>query len=284
VGCKRRTTTLGKPSSSPDRDPRLRIWPVKGHRRLRPRTFERRAATPDRQGKTVVAISCSIHHRVVASPMSCSSLMSSPPRGRRDARDVKNAPDPILLPSAESTSSRTGPQTLGTAYEARTRRSFFIITPDMTIPRLLDNLRETKLVRALLEDGSAIVTTSPAGESGRAFIRHFRAAIRTSPRSFRAGDLRAERSPTTCARPAQRRHHQFNYDTWWHGGSHGTLFHNSIGIFPSGERKLMSPTTVNARTARESTTRGSLGLDCHPKLSTALARRPLAPARHFNME
>src|SRR5687768_17390285 len=225
-----------------------------------------------RDGKTVVAISCSIHStEIVASQMSMQLAFELATAQDAETREILQQTILILIPSSNPDGidivANWYRKTLGTPYEGREPPELYhhYAGHDDNRDWFMLNLKETQLVSRLFWHEwfpQIVYDVHQQGSNGsRFFIPPFYdpANPYISPVLLRqvglighkvAADLQAAgyRGVLTNAL----------YDTWWHGGFRtAPYFHNSIGILSeAASARLMTPTTVNREQLARSTTRG----------------------------
>ncbi len=223
-------------------------------------------------GKTVVAISCSIHStEIVASQMSMQLAYELATAADADTREILENTILLLIPSPNPDGidivANWYRKTLGTPFEGREPPELYhhYAGHDDNRDWFMLNLKETQLItRFFWHDWfpQIVYDVHQQGSNGsRFFIPPFYdpANPNISPVLLRqvglighkvAADLQAAgyRGVLTNAL----------YDTWWHGGFRtAPYFHNSIGILSeAASARLMTPATVNREQLARSSTRG----------------------------
>jgi hypothetical protein len=223
-------------------------------------------------GKTVVAISCSIHStEIVASQMSMQLAYELATAADAETREILQNTILLLIPSPNPDGidivANWYRKTLGTPFEGREPPELYhhYAGHDDNRDWFMLNLKETQLItRFFWHDWfpQIVYDVHQQGSNGsRFFIPPFYdpANPNISPVLLRqvglighkvAADLQAAgyRGVLTNAL----------YDTWWHGGFRtAPYFHNSIGILSeAASARLMTPATVNREQLARSSTRG----------------------------
>jgi hypothetical protein len=223
-------------------------------------------------GKTVVAISCSIHStEIVASQMSMQFAYELATAQDAETREILQNTILLLIPSPNPDGidivANWYRKTLGTPFEGREPPELYhhYAGHDDNRDWFMLNLKETQLITRFFWHEwfpQIVYDVHQQGSNGsRFFIPPFYdpANPNISPLLLRqvglighkvAADLQAAgyRGVLTNAL----------YDTWWHGGFRtAPYFHNSIGILSeAGSARLMTPTTVNREQLARSSTRG----------------------------
>ena len=223
-------------------------------------------------GKTVVAISCSIHStEIVASQMSMQLAYEFATAQDADTREILQNTILLLIPSPNPDGidivANWYRKTLGTPFEGREPPELYhhYAGHDDNRDWFMLNLKETQLITRFFWHEwfpQIVYDVHQQGSNGsRFFIPPFYdpANPNISPVLLRqvglighkvAADLQAAgyRGVLTNAL----------YDTWWHGGFRtAPYFHNSIGILSeAASARLMSPATVNREQLARSSTRG----------------------------
>jgi len=223
-------------------------------------------------GKTVVAISCSIHStEIVASQMSMQLAYEFATAQDADTREILQNTILLLIPSPNPDGidivANWYRKTLGTPFEGREPPELYhhYAGHDDNRDWFMLNLKETQLITRFFWHEwfpQIVYDVHQQGSNGsRFFIPPFYdpANPNISPVLLRqvglighkvAADLQAAgyRGVLTNAL----------YDTWWHGGFRtAPYFHNSIGILSeAASARLMTPATVNREQLSRSSTRG----------------------------
>lgn len=225
-----------------------------------------------REGKTVVAISCSIHStEIVASQMSMQLAYELASAQDADTREILQNTILLLIPSANPDGidivADWYRKTLGTRYEGSDPPELYhhYAGHDDNRDWFMLNLRETKLVTRLFWKEwfpEIVYDIHQQGETGsRFFVPPFYDPPnpRIAPLLLRqvgllghkiAADLQAAGFKGVITNAV--------YDTWWHGGFRtAPYYHNSIGILTeAASAKLMTPSTVTREQLMKSNTRG----------------------------
>jgi zinc carboxypeptidase len=223
-------------------------------------------------GKTVVAISCSIHStEIVASQMSMQLAYELATAQDADTREILQNTILLLIPSPNPDGidivANWYRKTLGTAYEGREPPELYhhYAGHDDNRDWFMLNLKETQLITRLLWREwfpQIVYDVHQQGSNGsRFFIPPFYdpANPNISPLLLRqvglighkvAADLQAAGFKGVLTNAL--------YDTWWHGGFRtAPYFHNSIGILSeAASARLMTPSTVTNEQLARSSTRG----------------------------
>ena len=223
-------------------------------------------------GKTVVAISCSIHStEIVASQMSMQLAYELASAQDAGTREILQNTILLLIPSPNPDGidivADWYRKTLGTPFEGREPPELYhhYAGHDDNRDWFMLNLKETQLVSRLFWHEwfpQIVYDVHQQGANGsRFFIPPFYDPPNPniSPLLLRqvglmghkvAADLQAAgfRGVITNAL----------YDTWWHGGFRtAPYFHNSIGILSeAASARLMTPTTVTREQLARSSSRG----------------------------
>ncbi len=223
-------------------------------------------------GKTVVAISCSIHStEIVASQMSMQLAYELANAQDAETREILQNTILLLIPSPNPDGidivANWYRKTLGTTFEGREPPELYhhYAGHDDNRDWFMLNLKETQLITRLFWHEwfpQIVYDVHQQGSNGsRFFIPPFYDPPNPniSPVLLRqvglighkvAADLQAAgyRGVLTNAL----------YDTWWHGGFRtAPYFHNSIGILSeAASARLMTPTTVTRDQLGRAQTRG----------------------------
>src|SRR3954447_9610930 len=225
-----------------------------------------------RNGKTVVAISCSIHStEIVASQMSLQLAYELATAMDSDTREILQQTILILIPSPNPDGiDIVGDwyrKTLGTPFEGKEPPELYhyYAGHDDNRDWFMLNLKETQLITRLLWHDrfpQIVYDVHQQGSNGsRFFIPPFYDPPNPniSPLLLRqvglighkvAADLQAAGFKGVLTNAL--------YDTWWHGGFRtAPYFHNSIGILSeAASARLMSPSTITTEQLARSSTRG----------------------------
>ena len=223
-------------------------------------------------GKTVVAISCSIHStEIVASQMSMQLAYQLATAQDAEAREVLQNTILLLIPSPNPDGidivANWYRKTLGTPYEGKEPPELYhhYAGHDDNRDWFMLNLKETQLITRLLWHDwfpQIVYDVHQQGSNGsRFFIPPFYDPPNPniSPVLLRqvglighkvAADLQAAGFKGVLTNAL--------YDTWWHGGFRtAPYFHNSIGILSeAASARLMTPGTVTTEQLARSNTRG----------------------------
>jgi hypothetical protein len=225
-----------------------------------------------RDGKTVVAISCSIHStEIVASQMSMQLAFELATSQDSETREILQNTILILIPSSNPDGidvvANWYRKTLGTPFEGKEPPELYhhYAGHDDNRDWFMLNLEETQAITRLFWKEwfpQIVYDIHQQGATGsRLFIPPFfdPANPNISPLLLRqvglighkiAADLQAAGMKGVITNST--------YDTWWHGGFRtAPYFHNSIGILSeAASAKLMSPTTVTPDQLARANSRG----------------------------
>ncbi|MCM3870817.1 MAG: hypothetical protein ND895_09015 [Pyrinomonadaceae bacterium] len=225
-----------------------------------------------RDGKVVVAISCSIHStEIVASQMSMQLAFELATAEDSETREILQNTILILIPSPNPDGidiiANWYRRTLGTPFEGKEPPELYhhYAGHDDNRDWFILNLKETQAITRLFWKEwfpQIVYDIHQAGPNGaRLFVPPFTdpANPNISPLLLRhvgliglrmAADLQAAGIKGVITNST--------YDTWWHGGFRtAPYFHNSIGILSeAASAKLMTPTTVTSEQLARSTSRG----------------------------
>jgi hypothetical protein len=225
-----------------------------------------------RQGKTVVAISCSIHStEIVASQMSMQLAYELATAEDATTREILQNTILLLIPSANPDGvdivADWYRKTLGTPYEGTEPPEIYhyYAGHDDNRDWFMLDLAETRAITKLFWKEwfpEIVYDIHQQGATGsRFFIPPFYDPPnpRIAPLLLRevglighkmAADLEAEGVQGVITNAL--------YDTWWHGGFRtAPYYHNSIGILSeAASAKLMTPITVSREQLAKSTSRG----------------------------
>ena len=252
-----------------------------------------------REGRTVVAVSCSIHStEVVASQMSMQLAYELATAQDAATREILQNTILLLIPSANPDGNDIVAdwylRSLGTPYEGTEPPELYhhYAGHDNNRDWFMLNLKETQAITRLFWKEwfpPIVYDVHQQGANGsRFFIPPFFDPPNPSisPLLLRevgllghrvAADLQAAgvRGVITNAL----------YDTWWHGGFRtAPYYHNSIGILSeAASAKLMTPTLVTGeQLAARLFARNALGAATRDQLPGPVARRHLASPRHHD--
>ena len=225
-----------------------------------------------RDGKVVVAISCSIHSsEIVASQMSMQLAFELASAQDPEAREILQNTILILLPSANPDGidivANWYRKTLGTPFEGKEPPELYhhYAGHDDNRDWFMLNLKETKAITRMFWKEwfpQIVYDIHQQGSNGsRFFIPPFYdpANPNIPPLLLRqvglighkiAADLQAAGAKGVITNST--------YDTWWHGGFRtAPYFHNAIGILSeAASARLMTPTTVTRDQLARSNSRG----------------------------
>lgn len=272
-------TTLKRPLiaafiSAPENIRDLEKYKIIQQRLADPRTVASEAARNEliRQGKTVVAISCSIHStEIVASQMSMQLAYELATAEDATTREILQNTILLLIPSANPDGvdivADWYRKTLGTPYEGTEPPEIYhyYAGHDDNRDWFMLDLAETRAITKLFWKEwfpEIVYDIHQQGATGsRFFIPPFYDPPnpRIAPLLLRevglighkmAADLEAEGVQGVITNAL--------YDTWWHGGFRtAPYYHNSIGILSeAASAKLMTPITVSREQLAKSTSRG----------------------------
>ena len=223
-------------------------------------------------GKSVVAISCSIHStEIVASQMSMQLAYDLATAQDEDTREILQNTILLLIPSPNPDGVEIVAdwyrKTLGTSNEGREPPELYhhYAGHDDNRDWFMLNLKETQLITRLLWHDwfpQIVYDVHQQGSNGsRFFIPPFYDPPNPNidPILLRqvglvghkvAADLQAAGFKGVLTNAL--------YDTWWHGGFRtAPYFHNSIGILSeAASARLMSPANVSKEQLARSSTRG----------------------------
>ena len=225
-----------------------------------------------RDGKTVVAISCSIHsNEIVASQMSMQLAYELATAQDAETREMLQHTILILIPSANPDGidivANWYRKTLGTPYEGKEPPELYhhYAGHDDNRDWFMLNLKETQAITRLFWKEwfpQIVYDVHQQGATGsRFFIPPFfdPPNPHIDPLLLRqvglighkiAADLQAAGISGVITNAM--------YDTWWHGGFRtAPYYHNSIGILSeAASARLMTPITVTREQLAKATTRG----------------------------
>ncbi len=272
-------TTLKRPLivafiSAPENIRELEKYKTIQRRLSDPRTVASETARDEliRQGKTVVAISCSIHStEIVASQMSMQLAYELATAEDAATREILQNTILLLIPSANPDGvdivADWYRKTLGTPYEGTEPPEIYhyYAGHDDNRDWFMLDLAETRAITKFFWKEwfpEIVYDVHQQGATGsRFFIPPFYDPPnpRIAPLLLRevglighkmAADLEAANVQGVITNAL--------YDTWWHGGFRtAPYYHNSIGILSeAASAKLMTPITVTREQLAKSTTRG----------------------------
>ena len=238
--------------------------------RLAPGDAERDALT--RTGKTVVAISCSIHStEIVASQMSMQLAYELASAEDAATREILQNTILMLIPAANPDGvdivADWYRKTLGTTYEGTEPPELYhhYAGHDNNRDWFMLNLKETQIITRLFWREwfpQVVYDVHQQGATGsRFFVPPFfdPPNPHIPPLLLRevglighkiAADLQAEGQQGVITNAL--------YDTWWHGGFRtAPYYHNSVGILTeAASARLMSPVEVSREQLGRATSRG----------------------------
>lgn len=224
------------------------------------------------EGKTVVAISCSIHStEIVASQMSMQLAYELATATDQESRDILRNTILILLPSTNPDGVNIVAdwyrKTLGTPFEGTNPPELYhsYAGHDNNRDWFMINLRETRIVSRLFWNDwfpQIVYDIHQQSKVGpRLFVPPFHEPSNPNiqPLLLRevdvlgskiAANLEAANMPGVITNAI--------YDTWWHGGFRtAPYFHNSIGILSeAASANLMTPVRVTEAELARETRRG----------------------------
>ncbi len=272
-------TTLKRPLivafiSAPENIRDLEKYKTIQQRLADPRTVANDAARDEliREGKTVVAISCSIHStEIVASQMSMQLAYELATAEDAETREILQNTILLLIPSPNPDGidivANWYRKTLGTPYEGTEPPEIYhhYAGHDDNRDWFMLNLAETKAITRLFWKEwfpEIVYDVHQQGTNGsRFFIPPFfdPPNPHIAPLLLRQVGLIGHKMAVDLE-AANVRGIITNalYDTWWHGGFRtAPYYHNSIGILSeAASAKLMTPVTVTSEQLAKSTTRG----------------------------
>ncbi len=272
-------TTLGRPLvvafiSAPENIRNLAKYQDIQRRLADPRLAlaETERETLTRTGKTVVAISCSIHStEIVASQMSMQLAYELASAEDAATREILQNPILLLIPAANPDGvdivADWYRKTLGTPYEGTEPPELYhhYAGHDNNRDWFMLNLKETQIITRLFWREwfpQVVYDVHQQGATGsRFFVPPFFDPPNPNipPLLLRevglighkiAADLQAEGRQGVITNAL--------YDTWWHGGFRtAPYYHNSIGILTeAASARLMSPVEVTREQLARSNSRG----------------------------
>jgi len=226
------------------------------------------------QGKTVVAISCSIHStEIVASQMSMNLAYQMATATDEETKEILNNTILLLIPSANPDGidivANWYRKTLGTPFEGTTPPELYhhYAGHDNNRDWFMLNLKETQTVTKLFWQEwfpQVVYDVHQMGQNGARFVipPFFDPPNPNIPPLVlrevgligykMAADLQAAKFAGVATNTT--------FDTWWHGGFRSApYYHNSIGILSeAASANLMSPVLITPEKMRQ--TRGARGL------------------------
>jgi hypothetical protein len=224
------------------------------------------------QGKTVVAISCSIHStEIVASQMSMQLAYELSIAEDEDTREILRHTILILIPSANPDGvdivADWYRRTLSTPFEGKEPPELYhhYAGHDDNRDWFMLNLKETQAITALFWKQWFPEIVYDVHQQGSTGSRFFIPPFYDPPNPEIAPLLLREVGLIGHKVAADLQAANFRgvitnalYDTWWHGGFRtAPYYHNSIGILSeAASAKLMTPVTVTRDQLEKATTRG----------------------------
>ncbi len=226
------------------------------------------------QGKTVVAISCSIHStEIVASQMSMNLAYELASATDEETKEILQNTILLLIPSANPDGidivANWYRKTLGTPYEGSSPPELYhhYAGHDNNRDWFMLNLPETRLVTRLFWQEwfpQVVYDVHQMGQNGARFVipPFFDPPNPNIPPLILrevglmgykiAADLQAARFAGVATNTT--------FDTWWHGGFRSApYYHNSVGILSeAASANLMSPVVITREKMQQ--TRGARGL------------------------
>ncbi|HEX8144992.1 MAG TPA: M14 metallopeptidase family protein [Pyrinomonadaceae bacterium] len=239
-----------------------------------PRTIrdERERDALIEQGKTIVAISCSIHStEIVASQMSMQLAYELATAEDADTREILRHTILILIPSANPDGidivADWYRRTLGTPFEGKEPPELYhhYAGHDDNRDWFMLNLKETRSITALFWKEWFPQIVYDVHQQGSTGSRFFIPPFYDPPNPEIAPLLLREVGLIGHKVAADLQAANFRgvitnalYDTWWHGGFRtAPYYHNSIGILSeAASARLMSPITVTRDQLQRAATRG----------------------------
>ncbi len=282
-------TTLGKPFivafiSAPENITNLERYKQINQKLSDPRKIKDQAELENliKNGKTIVAISCSIHStEIVASQMSMNLAYEMASAKDAETLEILNNTILLLIPSANPDGidivANWYRRNLGTKYEGSNPPELYhhYAGHDNNRDWFMLNLRETQWVTKLFWQEwfpQIVYDVHQMGQNGARFVipPFFDPPNpRISPLVLRevgligykmAADLQAENIAGIATNTT--------FDTWWHGGFRSApYYHNSIGILSeAASADLMSPITITEEKLKKGG--GARGLNSPLETST----------------
>jgi Zinc carboxypeptidase len=224
------------------------------------------------QGKTVVAVSCSIHsNEIVASQMSMQLAYELSTAEDADTREILRNTILLLIPSANPDGvdivSEWYRKTLSTPFEGKEPPELYhhYAGHDDNRDWFMLNLKETRLITALFWKEWFPQIVYDIHQQGTTGSRFFIPPFYDPPNPEIAPLLLREVGLIGHKVAADLQAAGFRgvitnalYDTWWHGGFRtAPYYHNSIGILSeAASARLMTPITITREQLSRATTRG----------------------------
>ncbi len=226
-------------------------------------------------GKTIVAISCSIHStEIVASQMSMNLAFQMATAEDEETKEILNNTILLLIPSANPDGidivANWYRKTLGTRFEGTSPPELYhhYAGHDNNRDWFMLNLKETQAITKLFWQEwfpQIVYDVHQMGQNGARFVipPFFDPPNPNIPPLIlrevglmgykMAADLQAAKFAGVATNTT--------FDTWWHGGFRSApYFHNSIGILSeAASANLMSPVYITEEKMRQ--TRGARGLN-----------------------
>jgi hypothetical protein len=226
-------------------------------------------------GKTVVAISCSIHStEVVASQMSMQLAYELASSNDDETREILSNTILLLIPSANPDGNDIVAdwyrKTLGTPYEGTEPPELYhhYAGHDNNRDWFMLNLKETQAITRLFWKEWFPQIVYDVHQQGQTSSRFFIPPFYDPPNPHIpplllrevglvghkiAADLQAAGQQGVITNAM--------YDTWWHGGFRtAPYFHNSVGILSeAASAKLMTPVNITREQLSKATARGMPG-------------------------
>jgi hypothetical protein len=224
------------------------------------------------KGKTIVAISCSIHSdEIVASQMSMQLAYELATAEDEETREILQNTILLLIPSPNPDGIQLIAdwyrRTLGTPFEGKQPPEIYhpYAGHDNNRDWFMLNLKETRALTRFLWREWFPQIVYDVHQQGQTASRFFVPPFYDPPNPIIAplllrqvGLLGHKIAADLQARGAQGVITNAVYDTWWHGGFRtAPYYHNSIGILTeAASARLMSPVTVTREQLQRSTSRG----------------------------
>lgn len=224
------------------------------------------------QGKTVVAVSCSIHStEIVASQMSMQLAYELAAASDADTREILRNTILILIPSANPDGvdivADWYRRTLGSPYEGKEPPELYhhYAGHDDNRDWFMINLKETAAITTLFWKEWFPQIVYDIHQQGTSGSRFFIPPFYDPPNPLIAPLLLREVGLIGHKVAADLQAAGFRgvitnalYDTWWHGGFRtAPYYHNSIGILSeAASARLMTPVEVTPEQLSRATSRG----------------------------
>ncbi|HYY56442.1 MAG TPA: M14 family metallopeptidase [Pyrinomonadaceae bacterium] len=224
------------------------------------------------QGKTVVAISCSIHStEIVASQMSMQLAYELATAADEETREILRSTILILIPSANPDGidivADWYRRTLSTPYEGKEPPELYhhYAGHDDNRDWFMINLKETEAITTLFWKEWFPQIVYDVHQQGMTGSRFFIPPFHDPPNPLIAPLLLRQVGLLGYKVAADLQAANFRgvitnalYDTWWHGGFRtAPYYHNSIGILSeAASARLMTPVTVTRDQLFRATSRG----------------------------